>query len=169
MRGLLDAALPELSSRGPRVAREFRPQEFLLIAVMAELETRLGVKRSYVVAIAKSLSEALSGPRASNREARLVVTFDPPSVRYSDDPNPSLDGIVMSLKAVFERVDPYVAALTVQPTQALRFAPMALQTRARTTSKSGGEASPLSRKAETMTSRRTKRGAHKGRRAGEAL
>lgn len=142
IRGLLDAALPERSSRGPRVAREFRPQQFLLIVVMAELETTLGIKRNYVAAISKNLAKALSGPRPPSQQAWLKITFAPPNVTYSDAAVSLTDGgVVLALKPVFQRVDPYVAAVTARSTQ-LRFPPMAVP-RHRNASNDANKNAPL--------------------------
>ena len=132
MRGLLDLTLPQRSSKGARVAREFRAQELIFVAVMAELETRYGIKRGHVVAVAKRLSQTLSGPKPLNRQARLVVTFEPPKVTYVDETNPVLDGVILSLGPIFDRVDQYVRAgdrLTTHPE--LRLEPGVLRVRGR--------------------------------------
>ncbi len=129
VRGLLDAALPGRSSKGPRVAREFRPQELILVAAMTELETRFGIKRTYVTAVAKRLAQVLSGPRTQNREARLHVAFDPPKVTYAGEIVPTEDGVVMSLGPVFDRADRYVSAASAgSPQQSLRLGPAVLRT-----------------------------------------
>src|SRR5258708_33028137 len=82
MRGLLDAALPERSSKGPRVARGFRSQDLILAATMTELETRFGINRGHIAAIAKRRAQALSGPKGLNRGARSFVGFEPAKVTY---------------------------------------------------------------------------------------
>ncbi len=108
LRGLLDLALPGRTGKGARIAREFRPQELIHVATMVELETRFGVNRSHVAKIAKRLGHVLSGPREQTRMARLVVSFEPPQVTYAAELIPTIDGVVMSLGPVFERVDRYV-------------------------------------------------------------
>jgi len=136
VRGLLDVALPERSSKGPRVAREFRPQELILVAAMTELETRFGIKRSHVAVVAKRLAQVLSGPKSLNREARLLIAFDPPKVTYAAELIPTVDGVVMSLGLIFDRVDRYVSAAAAGSTrqQPLRLGPTMLRTATRRTS-----------------------------------
>ncbi len=132
LRGLLDGALVEKASQGARVAREFTPHELLVIATMIDLEVRLGIKRSYVISISKQLSQVLSGPRLVNPEARLVITFLPPSVSYVSSAVPEEDAVVLSLGAIFERVDRYIAEGTVPASQAqFHFGPQSV-TRPRT-------------------------------------
>jgi hypothetical protein len=109
LRGLLEGALAEKPTKGPRVAREFTSHELLVIAILTELEDQLAIKRSQVVAISKRLSQALSGPREVNREARLVITFSPPSVSYVSSAVDVKDAVVLGLGRIFERVDRYIA------------------------------------------------------------
>ena len=138
------------------------------IAVIAELETRFGIRRNYVVAVAKLLAKALSAPRPPSRNARLIVTFDPPNVTYSDQGTGEAEGIVMALRAVFDRVDPYVAAKTARPSHSLQFPPMALQARVRPAQSSAKEASAsVRREPRQVGTRRTRKMLPKTRRAGE--
>jgi len=127
LRGLLDGALAEKPSKGARVAREFTPHELLVITTMTDLENRLGIKRSYVVSLSKQFSQVLSGPRVVDRQARLVITFTPPSVSYVSSTLPAEDAVVLALGPIFERVDRYIAegALPAGQTQ-LRFDPVSV-------------------------------------------
>jgi hypothetical protein len=123
LRGLLGEVLPEKASNGPRVAREFTPHELLVIATVSELETRIGIRRAHIAIISKQLSDVLSGPRLVNRDARLVISFAPPSVSYVSDSTPANDAVVLSLGRIFERVDRYISEGVI-PTQAhLNFGP----------------------------------------------
>lgn len=132
LRGLLDGALAEKASKGARVAREFTPHELLVIATMTELEVRLAIKRSHVVSISKVLSKVLLGPRLLNRQARLVITFFPPSVSYVSSAAPAENAVILSLGPIFERVDRYMADGALPANQAqLRFGPESV-TRPRT-------------------------------------
>lgn len=128
VRGLLKLALPDRSGKGERFAREFRSQDLLLVAAMTELETRFGVKRSHVAVVAKRLAQVLSGPKEPNRQARLVVAFDPPRVVYAEDLFPVVDGVVMSLGSIFDRVDTYVSNAGAGARQeSLRLSPTVLR------------------------------------------
>jgi hypothetical protein len=133
--GLLKLAFPARSSKGERFAREFRSQDLLLVTAITELETRFRIKRSGIALVAKRLAQVLSGPRALSRRARLVVAFDPPKVIYVPDVVPLVDGVVMSLGPIFERVDTYVAnaggAASQEP---LRLGPTVLRTAAKRSS-----------------------------------
>jgi len=124
LRGLLDVVLPEKRSKGPRVARQFSTQELLVIATMSDLETRLGIKRGHIALISRRLSQVLSGPRLVNRQARLVITFSPPSVLYMSAVAPANDAVVLSLGPIFERVDRHITEGPLPMTQAqLNFRP----------------------------------------------
>ena len=101
-------ALPALPTKGEIFAREFRFQDLMLVAVMAEFEQRFGIKRDRIAIIAKRLAQVLPGPREPNREARLLVWFDPPKVVYTAEPVRVDDGVVMPLGPIFERADSYV-------------------------------------------------------------
>lgn len=108
IRGLLDLSLLGHSAKGARFAREFRAQELVLVTAMAELETRFGVKRTHVGKIAKRMAQVLSGPRKQNRDAWLLISFDPPKVAYATQPAIAVDCIVMSLEPIYERADRHV-------------------------------------------------------------
>jgi hypothetical protein len=137
MRGLLAEAMCEQSSKGARIAREFNAHQLMAVTVMAELESKLGIKRSHIAGIAKRLTHALSGPRLVNPHARLFVTFDPPKVIYiGDDTLPPNDGLVMCLGRIFERVDRYLASGSAGlPQSHLRLGPAVIRRR-----KDGGKA-----------------------------
>lgn len=109
MRGLLNDVFPE-PARGKRTRshRTFSPQDLLLITVACELERTYGVKRGVLALISEPLRQALNGPRAANREARLVVTFTPPMATYLVPEAPVTEGLVLALGPLFARVDEYL-------------------------------------------------------------
>ena len=130
--GLVKMALSDRPTKGERFAREFRSHDLILVAAIAELETKFGISRSRVAVVAKRLSQVLAGPREPNPVARLIVTFDPPKVTYAEVPVPVLDGVVMPLGPVFDRVDSYVTiASTTSKQQQLRLGPAVLRAAAR--------------------------------------
>jgi hypothetical protein len=109
LRGLL-AELPVYSSQKTvaRVAREFTHADLVTLAVVHTLETRYSARREAVASISTLLRKTLTGPKAVNRDARLLVSFDPPAVSYlTGDASPQ-DGIHISLGPIFQRVDTYM-------------------------------------------------------------
>src|SRR5258706_8790757 len=84
MHGLLDEMFPEPARAGKRnrSQRTFSAQDLLVITVICELEKKYGVKRGVLALVSKPLRQTLTGPRKVNREARLLVTFRPPTVTY---------------------------------------------------------------------------------------
>lgn len=109
LRGLIDK-LPVFSDQKtePRVAREFTRSELILLTVVHVLEVQYCVRRESIASISKLLQKALTGPKAVNRHARLLVSFDPPAASYLTEDVPQQDGILMSLGPVFERIDAYL-------------------------------------------------------------
>ena len=109
MRGMLDEVFPvsaHVKDGGSQ--RTFSPQELLLVAVACEIEKKYGVRRSVLALASESLRKALTGPRASNREARLVVTFEPPTATYLVSDAPVREGLVLELGHLFALVDEYL-------------------------------------------------------------
>lgn len=86
----------------------FSPQELLVVAVACEIETTFGVGRKRLALVGEALRKTLSGPRAANREARLLVTFSPPSVAYLAGSEPVTQGLILPLGAQFSKVDEYL-------------------------------------------------------------
>ena len=83
---LVRMALSGRPSKGERFAREFRHQDLIVVAALAELETKYGIGRAHLGTIAKRLSQELAAPRKPSGDARLVISFDPAKVTYSDEP-----------------------------------------------------------------------------------
>lgn len=109
MRGLLDDVFPQpVRTKKGRSQRTFSPQELLLVAVACELEKKYGVKRNVVALVADALQRTLNGPRSTNRNARLAITFIPPTATYLRDDHAIKEGLVLALGDVFASVDEYL-------------------------------------------------------------
>lgn len=109
MRGLLDA-MPAYASRNTqvRVAKQYVAQDLLVVRVCSQLESRYGLQRGAVAAFSDGLRSALSGPRPVSATARLLLTFDPPSVRYMEDTEIINEGLMVPLVPIFQAVDEYL-------------------------------------------------------------
>ncbi len=109
LRGLLDE-LPIYSEQetAPRIAREFSRSDLTVLAVVHVLETRNGVRRKTIAPVITQLRKTLTGPKTINRGARLLISFDPPTVSYLTTSVTSQDGILVSLGPIFDRVDQYL-------------------------------------------------------------
>lgn len=79
-----------------------------MLSVIHVLESKNNVRRGAIATIAEILRKTLVGPKAVNRNARLLISFDPPKVNYFTSEMPSNDGILISLAPIFERVDRYL-------------------------------------------------------------
>jgi hypothetical protein len=110
MRGLLDEVFPGPTRAGKkaRSQRAFFPQDLIVITVACELERNYGVKRSVLASVSEPLRQALTGPRKASREARLVVTFTPPTASYLVPEAPVTEGLVLPLGPLFAKVDEYL-------------------------------------------------------------
>lgn len=97
-----------LGRKGRGSHRTFSPQELLVFVVAREIEQKYGVRRSTLALAGDQLRQTLTGPRPASREARLVVTFDPPSVAYLDPGAQAEEGLVLKLGAMFGKVDEYL-------------------------------------------------------------
>lgn len=131
VRGLLDK-LPgyaELEA-APGVAREYSRSDLLVLAVIHHLEARVRVHRDALAAIVTAVKGELSGPKTINRDARLVVSVDPPAASYlAAVSTPVQEGIVIALGPIFERVDGHLKKkfenpYSVRGTPELNFGPM---------------------------------------------
>ena len=127
LRGLLDE-LPCYSEQATtaRVAREFARADLSVLSVIYVLETCNNVRRGAIGIIAGILRKTLVGPKAINRNARLLISFAPPEVNYLTDGIPLHDGILISLAPIFERVDRYlnhVLPYAENPTPELNLGP----------------------------------------------
>ncbi|WP_374710347.1 MerR family transcriptional regulator [Paraburkholderia terricola] len=110
LRGLLQE-LPGFDERAERarVAREYSPQDLVVLAVCCELQTRCGLRRDAIASLVDDLRKILRGPRSVVSHARLVITVQPPSVEYLDAPSLIGEGLVLPLEPIFERVDDYLS------------------------------------------------------------
>lgn len=111
LRGLLAEVFPN-PARGKRTGahRTFSRQELLMAAVVCEIEQKYGVERKKLATAAEALRCELTGPRAANRDARLLITFTPPTVKYLDNGVPLTEGLIVRLGPLFEKVDEYLGA-----------------------------------------------------------
>lgn len=108
LRGVLDELPPWRDQIGPaRVAREFNAQDLIVLSVVHALETTYAIRRNAVANLMSPLRAALAGPKPVNREAKLLLSILPPSVRYIKDAELVGEGLVVPLLAFFERVDHY--------------------------------------------------------------
>lgn len=109
MRGLL-AELPQFARRAGevRVAKEYSTHDLLVITACARLETRYGLRRATIGALSQELGRVLLGPRPVAKRARLILSFDPPSVRYIEAMNDLGEGLVVPLVPLFSKVDDYL-------------------------------------------------------------
>jgi|APLak6261692095_1056202.scaffolds.fasta_scaffold14569_1 hypothetical protein len=96
-------------AKKPRIAREFTPNDIIALCVIYELEIHYGVKRKMIGKISEMLSHTLSGPKPVASNAKLCISFTPPSVIYTTSVDLNHDGIYLSLKGVFERADQYLS------------------------------------------------------------
>lgn len=109
LQGLLrELPLYSKQQTAPRIAREFTHSDMVILAVVHMLEAGHRVRRDAIASIIRLLRKALIGPKAVNRDARLLISFDPPAVNYLTGDAPVQDGIVMSLGPIFQRVDTYL-------------------------------------------------------------
>lgn len=109
MRGLLDA-MPAYASRNTqvRVAKQYTAQDLLVVRTCSQLESRYGLQRGAVAGFSDGLRSALSGPRPVSATARLLLTFDPPNVRYVQDTESIDEGLAVPLAPIFQAVDEYL-------------------------------------------------------------
>jgi hypothetical protein len=109
MRGLLEDAFSG-PTFGKKVGsqRTFSPRDLLVVAVVCEIEREYGVERKKLAVATDALRQALTVPRPVNREARLLLTFTPPTATYVE-PNTSItEGLLVRLGPVFAKVDEYM-------------------------------------------------------------
>lgn len=110
LRGTLDGLPPYAEQKtSARVAREFLHKDLIVLSVVFVLDIQFNIRRPGIALIIESLIKTLSGPKAVNREARLLITFNPPSVRYLNKQEPIQSGILVALGPIFERIDAYMA------------------------------------------------------------
>ena len=109
MRGLLDA-MPAYASRNTRVrvAKQYTAQDLLVVRTCSQLESRYGLQRGAVAGLSDALRSTLSGPRPVSATARLLLTFDPPDVRYVELTQSIEEGLLVPLAPIFKTVDEYL-------------------------------------------------------------
>lgn len=109
IRGLLNEVFRNpVLGRKAGAQRTFSPQELLVVVVCCEIEQAFGISRRKLGLVGEALRRTLTGPRAANREARLLVTLMLPAATYLDDDAFVREGIVVHLGALFARVDEYL-------------------------------------------------------------
>jgi hypothetical protein len=108
MHGFLDEVFRTFKGKKRATQRTFSPQDLVVIAAACELEKLFAIKRSVLATVSGSLRQALIGPRNPNRDARLLITFSPPSVSYIDSDVFISQGVVLALGPVFAKVDEYL-------------------------------------------------------------
>lgn len=109
MRGLLDA-IPAYASRNTkvRVAKQYTAQDLLVVRACSQLESRYGMQRGTVVGFSDRLRSVLSGPRPVSATDHLLLTFDPPDVRYVEVLDGVQEGLLVPLAPIFQAVDEYL-------------------------------------------------------------
>src|SRR5216683_896479 len=109
MHGLLDEVFPARKrGKGTASQRTFSPHDLLVVTVACEIERKYGVKRAVLALASESIREALRGPRTANRDARLLVTFTPPTATYLVPDATVREGLVLELGGLFAKVDEYL-------------------------------------------------------------
>lgn len=117
MRGMLRDLPLFAPPSSPRTARTFTRNELLVICVVAVLESRYGLRRGAIVNLIPALMSTLQGPRVANKTAHLNLVIDPCSVTYLPDNTAGLEGIILPLGSIFERVDHYLGGYSEAGTQ----------------------------------------------------
>lgn len=109
MRGLLDS-IPAYASRNTqvRVAKHYSAQDLLVLRTCSQLESRYGLQRGAVAGFVDGMRSALSGPRPVSTTPRLLLTFDPPDVRYVEATERIEEGLLVPLVPIFQAVDEYL-------------------------------------------------------------
>ena len=80
-----------------------------MICVIAEMETRFGIRRAAIGCLIKKLANALQAPRAVGTNTRLDILFEPPSVTYSVVGGPVAEGVLIPLAPIWERIEKYLS------------------------------------------------------------
>jgi hypothetical protein len=100
--------------------RTFSPQELGIVAVLCAIERDYAIDRKKLALVADDLRRALSGPRTANRNARLVLSFNPPTATYSETDAAVPQGLLIALGPIFAQVDEYLGvsgSSRTEPTQ----------------------------------------------------
>ena len=91
-----------------RIARVFRPQDLIVISAAYQLECHCGVRRAELGNIGLMLHATLNGPKVVSADPLLVVSFDPPVVKYVATRRAQVEVSVVRLRPIFDRVDAYL-------------------------------------------------------------
>lgn len=106
------ALLRELSEWFPaqsaRVAREFTPQDMIVFGVVQVLDVRIGIRRKQIGVMLPKLRKALFVPREVARSPSLAITFEPLHIEYLSEKANALEGVLVSLAPIIDRVDAYL-------------------------------------------------------------
>lgn len=123
MRGLLDE-LPVFNRRvgSARIAKTYSSHDLFLVALFCRLETRFGLKRQIICALATEIADVLGGSNKVTKAGRLILTYEPTRVTYVEQLQTNIDdGLVISLAPVISLVDDYLlpasAAIPVHQTE----------------------------------------------------
>lgn len=122
--------LEKLEQTQPRVARTFSPQDFLVILIACELDSKYCLRRSAIANLIPQIKRELSGPRPVAQQPRLLINVTPPSVRYLDTDANFSTGLVLPLHEIFARVDGHLLQSGSElptPQTALNFGPTLVQ------------------------------------------
>lgn len=106
--GLIKQVFGQSLGKMTGAQRTYSPQDLLVVAVASQIEERFATDRKALAQVGNALRAVLNGPRSANRDAKLVVTFVPPSVVYLDRSMAVEEGIVIKLGAVFAKVDGFL-------------------------------------------------------------
>lgn len=110
VRGMLRDLPPFLDGSSEGRNRTFSRAELLSICVIAQMETRYGLKRAAIGKIVHQLVSTLSGPRSVDLRARLNIIPESSLVSFLSEEAPVTEGVIVPLGPIFQRVDHYLGA-----------------------------------------------------------
>lgn len=111
MRGFLNELLPKLGTSkktGRKTSSKYSAQDLLVITICYEIESRYGIKRSYLAKLYPAITKVISKPRSIAIDAKLIISFDPISVQYVDGAADFSEGLLVPLMGVLKKVDDYL-------------------------------------------------------------
>jgi hypothetical protein len=110
VRGMLRDLPPFLDCLSEGRNRTFSKAELLTICVIAQMETRYGIKRVAIGKIVHQLVASLSGPRSVDLRARLNIIPEASLVSFLSEEAVVAEGVIVPLGPIFQRVDHYLGA-----------------------------------------------------------
>lgn len=133
LKALLKQLGASFSAQSERVAREFTPQEMILLGVVWALDIRIGIRRKQIGQMLAKLRKALFVPRDVDPSPALAISFDPLHIEYVTGKISIREGMVISLGPIIDRVDTYlgVAKGRNMAQETLRLPPGAVRARRR--------------------------------------